>query len=122
MIRVITIEDISNMRSKGAKIPEQWESLEDADISELTNTFAYNMYQDPVQYMANGGEVGDPEQVIMQMRWHILEEFLIMRILDNQVNQVNIGRLKRSKIYLEVQIKLYRIIDTYEILPKRKAL
>jgi hypothetical protein len=32
------------MRSKGAKIPEQWESLEDADISELTNTFVYNMY------------------------------------------------------------------------------
>lgn len=32
-----------------------------ADISELTNTFAYNMYQDPVQYMANGGEVGDPD-------------------------------------------------------------
>mgnify|MGYP000379870303 CR=1 FL=1 len=31
------------MRSKGAKIPEQWESLEDADISELTNTFAYNL-------------------------------------------------------------------------------
>lgn len=26
-----------------------------------TNTFAYNMYQDPVQYMANGGEVGDPD-------------------------------------------------------------
>lgn len=23
--------------------------------------FAYNMYQDPVQYMANGGEVGDPD-------------------------------------------------------------
>lgn len=57
--RQLTPEDISNMRSKGAKIPEQWESLEDADISELTNTFAYNMYQDPVQYMANGGEVGD---------------------------------------------------------------
>lgn len=57
----ITPEDISNMRSRGAKIPEQWESLEDADISELTNTFAYNMYQDPVQYMANGGEVGDPD-------------------------------------------------------------
>lgn len=52
---------IDPMRSKGAKIPEQWESLEDADISELTNTFAYNMYQDPVQYMANGGEVGDPD-------------------------------------------------------------
>nr|DAI58118.1 MAG TPA: hypothetical protein [Crassvirales sp.] len=31
------------MRSKGAKIPEQWESLKDADISELTNTFAYNL-------------------------------------------------------------------------------
>lgn len=59
--RQLTPEDISNMRSKGAKIPEQWESLEDADISELTNTFAYNMYQDPVQYMANGGEVGDPD-------------------------------------------------------------
>ena len=57
--RQLTPEDISNMRSKGAKIPEQWDSLEDADISELTNTFAYNMYQDPVQYMANGGEVGD---------------------------------------------------------------
>lgn len=42
--RQLTPEDISNMRSKGAKIPEQWESLEDADISELTNTFAYNMY------------------------------------------------------------------------------
>lgn len=59
--RQLTPEDISNMRSRGAKIPEQWESLEDADISELTNTFAYNMYQDPVQYMANGGEVGDPD-------------------------------------------------------------
>lgn len=59
--RQLTPEDISNMRSKGAKIPEQWESLEDADISELTNTFTYNMYQDPVQYMANGGEVGDPD-------------------------------------------------------------
>ena len=59
--RQLTPEDINNMRSKGAKIPEQWESLEDADISELTNTFAYNMYQDPVQYMANGGEVGDPD-------------------------------------------------------------
>lgn len=59
--RQLTPEDISNMRSRGAKIPEQWESLEDADISELTNTFAYNTYQDPVQYMANGGEVGDPD-------------------------------------------------------------
>lgn len=48
--RQLTPEDISNMRSRGAKIPEQWESLEDADISELTNTFAYNMYQDPVVY------------------------------------------------------------------------
>lgn len=75
--RQLTPEDISNMRSKGAKIPEQWE---------------------------------------------ILEEFLIMRILDNWVNQVNMDRLKRLKIYLEVQIKLYRIIDTYVILQKRKAL
>ena len=40
------------MRSKGAKIPEQWESLEDADISELTNTFAYNLSQDPIYFMA----------------------------------------------------------------------
>lgn len=32
--RQLTPEDISNMRSKGAKIPEQWESLEDADIYE----------------------------------------------------------------------------------------
>ena len=64
--RQLTPEDISNMRSKGAKIPEQWESLEDADISELTNTFAYNMYQDPVQYMANGGEVGDPDDEFIQ--------------------------------------------------------
>lgn len=59
--RQLTPEDISNMRNKGAKIPEQWESLEDADISELTNTFAYNMYQDPIYFMANGGEVGDPD-------------------------------------------------------------
>ena len=65
--RQLTPEDISNMRSKGAKIPEQWESLEDADISELTNTFAYNMYQDPVQYMANGGEVGDPDDEFPKM-------------------------------------------------------
>lgn len=64
--RQLTPEDISNMRSRGAKIPEQWESLEDADISELTNTFAYNMYQDPVQYMANGGEVGDPDDEFIQ--------------------------------------------------------
>lgn len=59
--RQLTPEDISNMRSKGAKIPEQWESLEDADISELTNTFAYNLSQDPIYFMANGGEVGDPD-------------------------------------------------------------
>lgn len=59
--RQLTPEDISNMRSKGAKIPEQWESLEDADISELTNTFAYNLSQDPIYYMASGGEVGDPD-------------------------------------------------------------
>lgn len=59
--RQLTPEDISNMRSKGAKIPEQWESLEDADISELTNTFAYNLSQDPIYYMANGGEIGDPD-------------------------------------------------------------
>lgn len=59
--RQLTPEDISNMRSKGAKIPEQWQSLEDADISELTNTFAYNLSQDPIYYMANGGEVGDPD-------------------------------------------------------------
>lgn len=32
---------------------EYQKDLEDADISELTNTFAYNMYQDPVQYIAN---------------------------------------------------------------------
>lgn len=59
--RQLTPEDISNMRSKGAKIPEQWESLEDADISELTNTFAYNLSQYPIYYMANGGEIGDPD-------------------------------------------------------------
>ena len=59
--RQLTPEDISNMRSKGAKIPEQWESLEDADISELTNTFAYNLSQDPIYFMVNGGEVGDPD-------------------------------------------------------------
>lgn len=59
--RQLTPEDISNMRSKGAKIPEQWESLEDADISELTNTFAYNLSQDPIYYMANGGEIGNPD-------------------------------------------------------------
>lgn len=67
--RQLTPEDISNMRSKGAKIPEQWESLEDADISELTNTFAYNMYQDPVQYMANGGEVGDPDDEFTNQKY-----------------------------------------------------
>lgn len=59
--RQLTPEDISNMRSKGAKIPEQWESLEDADISELTNIFAYNLSQDPIYFMVNGGEVGDPD-------------------------------------------------------------
>lgn len=59
--RQLTPEDISNMRSKGAKIPEQQESLEDADVSELTNTFAYNLSQDPIYYMANGGEIGDPD-------------------------------------------------------------
>lgn len=59
--RQLIPEDISNMRSKGAKIPEQWESLEDADISELTNTFAYNLSQDPIYFMANGGEIGDPD-------------------------------------------------------------
>ena len=53
--RQLTPEDISNMRSKGAKIPEQWESLEDADISELTNTFQ-RLMDDP-SYMRRAQQV-----------------------------------------------------------------
>lgn len=60
--RQLTPEDIGNMRKKGAEIPDQWQSLDDNEISELTNTFAYNMSQDPIQYMVNGGETGDPDE------------------------------------------------------------
>lgn len=82
--RQLTPEDISNMRSRGAKIPEQWESLEDADISELTNTFAYNMYQDPVQYMANGGEVGDPDDLYLKELDVQLDKLLLLTELLNR--------------------------------------
>lgn len=57
--RQLTPQDIKDMRSKGARMPEQWEELDDNSISELTNTFAYNLYNNPIQYMEEGGEVGD---------------------------------------------------------------
>ena len=41
------------MIDKGAAIPDQWKDLTTQDISDLTNTFAYNY--------AKGGEVGNPD-------------------------------------------------------------
>jgi len=41
------------MIDKGAAIPDQWKDLTTQDISDLTNTFAYNY--------AEGGEVGNPD-------------------------------------------------------------
>ena len=41
------------MIDKGAAIPDQWKDITTQDISDLTNTFAYNY--------AKGGEVGNPD-------------------------------------------------------------
>ena len=41
------------MIDKGAVIPDQWKDITTQDISDLTNTFAYNY--------AEGGEVGNPD-------------------------------------------------------------
>lgn len=41
------------MIDKGATIPDQWKDITTQDISDLTNTFAYNY--------AKGGEVSNPD-------------------------------------------------------------
>ena len=50
--RQLSSDDIQEMIDKGAVIPDQWKDITTQDISDLTNTFAYNY--------AEGGEVGDP--------------------------------------------------------------
>lgn len=51
--RQLSSDDIQEMIDKGAVIPDQWKDLTTQDISDLTNTFAYNY--------AEGGEVGNPD-------------------------------------------------------------
>lgn len=51
--RQLSSDDIQEMIDKGAAIPDQWKDLTIQDISDLTNTFAYNY--------AEGGEVGNPD-------------------------------------------------------------
>lgn len=51
--RQLSSDDIQEMIDKGAAIPDQWKDLTTQDISDLTNTFAYNY--------AKGGEVGNPD-------------------------------------------------------------
>lgn len=51
--RQLSSDDIQEMIDKGAAIPDQWKDLTTQDISDLTNTFAYNY--------AEGGEVGNPD-------------------------------------------------------------
>lgn len=51
--RQLSSDDIQEMIDKGAVIPDQWEDITTQDISDLTNTFAYNY--------AKGGEVGNPD-------------------------------------------------------------
>lgn len=50
--RQLSSDNIQEMIDKGAVIPDQWKDITTQDISDLTNTFAYNY--------AEGGEVGDP--------------------------------------------------------------
>ena len=50
--RQLSSDDIQEMIDKGAVIPDQWKDITAQDISDLTNTFAYNY--------AEGGEVGNP--------------------------------------------------------------
>lgn len=51
--RYLSSDDIQEMINKGAVIPDQWKDITTQDISDLTNTFAYNY--------AEGGEVGNPD-------------------------------------------------------------
>lgn len=51
--RQLSSDDIQEMIDKGAVIPDQWKDITTQDISDLTNTFAYNY--------AEGGEVGNPD-------------------------------------------------------------
>lgn len=51
--RQLSSDDIQEMIDKGAAIPDQWKDITTQDISDLTNTFAYNY--------AKGGEVGNPD-------------------------------------------------------------
>lgn len=51
--RQLSSDDIQEMIDKGAVIPDQWKDITTQDISDLTNTFAYNY--------AKGGEVGNPD-------------------------------------------------------------
>lgn len=51
--RQLSSDDIQEMIDKGAAIPDQWKDITTQDISDLTNTFAYNY--------AKGGEVGNSD-------------------------------------------------------------
>lgn len=51
--RQLSSDDIQEMIDKGAVIPDQWKDITTQDISDLTNTFAYNY--------AEGGEVSNPD-------------------------------------------------------------
>lgn len=51
--RQLSSDDIQEMIDKGAVIPDQWKDITTQDISDLTNTLAYNY--------AEGGEVGNPD-------------------------------------------------------------
>lgn len=56
--RQLSSDDIQEMIDKGAVIPDQWKDITAQDISDLTNTFAYNY--------AEGGEVGNPDDEFIQ--------------------------------------------------------
>lgn len=108
--RQLTPEDISNMRSKGAKIPEQWESLEDADISELTNT------------LDKAVKLGEKERR-MSARLNNETYETVQRLMDDPSYMRRAQQVKEK--YGDDYTQIYAdLIDAYnnspELLPKAK--
>lgn len=81
--RQLSSDDIQEMIDKGAAIPDQWKDLTTQDISDLTNTFAYNY--------AKGGEVGNPDDNFTKAvneQYRIIERVMEDPSYMNRANEV----------------------------------
>lgn len=76
--RQLSSDDIQEMIDKGAVIPDQWKDITTQDISDLTNTFAYNYAEDRIlKKFSNNQYFTDKEK-------NFIINYLIDCLVENQ--------------------------------------